>query len=455
MRYLLLFISLVFVNFSWAQDKHLLYNQTHNPQSLMLNPGAAYQKTEFHVGVPLLSNIYASVGNTFLNVDNLFNVNNINDNIAAAIERVSPKDFAALNQKLDLLNVGWNNKNLYYSAGIYQESDGVLNFPKDLIELAYNGNAGLSRSYDIGEINFRGNVQTVFHFGINKQVDKSLHLGFRAKLYTSSLNIRSVRNSGRFISRQPLAVSLLLDQRISNLDLRFDSTGLEDADELTPGNILIGSNYGLGIDLGMSYYFNDNLEFTASLLDFGFIYFSNNTRRDLTRGYFDYEGLDFEFPDFNAGDDIISYYQNLSDEIKQNLPTETTSDAYAYMQPAKLNLGLSYSFGGRARSSCNCRVSTSEMRSSNQTLSVHGFTMVSAGNFFYSINAMYERSLWRAFYAKLSLGIDQFNRPNFGGGIALDVWKLNVFMNVDRLNNFSNIYYAEALSYQFGLNLKF
>jgi|GEM_PF-6869042 len=68
---------------------------------------------------------------------------------------------------------------------------------------------------------------------------------------------------------------------------------------------------------------------------------------------------------------------------------------------------------------------------------------------------MYERSFWKTVYAKVSLGLDQFNKPNYGAGLALDVWKINLFVNVDRLNQFSNIYNAEALTYQFGLNLKF
>jgi len=453
MRYIFVIALWVLSNSLWSQNKHLLYNQTHNPQSLMLNPGAAYEKTDFHVGVPGLSNIYASAGNTILNVDNFFNNNDFNANVALAINRISPKDFVAFNQKLDLINVGWSNGDRYFTAGVYQESDGVSNFPKDLIELAYFGNAGQNRSYDIGQINFRANVQSVFHFGINEQVNEDLHLGARVKLYSSSVNIRSVRNSGQFNSRES-GSGILLEQSISNLNLRFDSTGLEDADQLSTGNILIGSNFGLGLDFGLSYFFDDRWEFTGSILDLGFIRFNKNTRRDVSRGFFEYEGLGIQFPNFAAGDDLISYYQNLGDDIEQDLPTETTADPYTYVQPTKLNAGLSYNFGGEG-SWCECRVNSRGKRAGNQTLSLHGFSMVNAGNFFYSITGMYERSFWKTVYAKVSLGLDQFNKPNYGAGLALDVWKINLFVNVDRLNQFSNIYNAEALTYQFGLNLKF
>jgi len=452
MRHVLVFWSLLCLIQAKAQDKHLLYNQTHNPQSLMLNPGAAYQATEFHIGVPALSNLYASVGNSVLNVDDLFNANDFNSNVAVSLEQISSTDFLAFNQKLDLINFGFSHNNRYYSAGVYQESDGVFNFPKDLMELAYFGNAGQDRSYDIGEINFRANLQTVFHIGVNQQMSDELHLGVRGKLYTSSVNIRSVKNTGQF-NTGPGEDGILLDQSISNLNLKFDRTGLEGESNLSPGNILLGSNYGLGLDFGLSYFFSERWEFTASVLDFGFIHFSKNTRRDAYQGFFEYDGLPVEFPQFSEGDDLITYYQNLGDEIEQNLPTETSGDAYTYMQPAKINLGLSYNFGGKANS-CNCRLKSAEKQEGNQTLSLHGFSMVSANNVFYSLNAMYERSFWKTVYLKVSVGIDQFNQPNFGGGVALDVWKINLFANLDRLNHLGNVYNAEALAFQFGLNLK-
>jgi len=450
MKYIPILFFVLVSNILWSQDNHLLYNQTHNPQSLMLNPGAAYEKTDFHIGVPLLSNVSASVGNTILNVDDLFNTRDFNANLAKSLDRISAKDFVAFNQKIELINFGWKSKSRYYTAGVYQESDAVLNFPKDLLELAYYGNAGQNRSYDIGQINFRGNLQTVFHFGINQQVNDDLRIGVRSKLYTSSVNIKSVRNTGRFISRENQQ-GLLLNQSISNLDLRFQSTGFESFDQLTPGNILIGSNYGLGFDFGMSYFINERLEFTGSILDLGFIRFIKNTSQDVYEGSFDYDGLGIQFPDFD--EDLIDYYQNLLDDIETNLLGETTSGSYIYVQPTKINLGLSYNFGKKARP-CNCSLKSGGKRSGNQTLSLHAFSMVSAGNLFYSLNGMYQRSFWKVLYAKVSLGIDQFNRPNFGGGLALDVWKLNLSLNVDRLNHFNNIYNAEALAFQFGLNLK-
>jgi len=283
-------------------------------------------------------------------------------------------------------------------------------------------------------------------------VSDDLHIGVRSKLYTSSVNIKSVRNTGRFISRDNQQ-GFLLNQSISDLNLNFQSTGFQSLDQLTPGNILIGSNYGLGFDFGMSYFFNERLEFTGSILDLGFIRFTKDTSQDVYEGSFDYGGLVIQFPDFASGVNLIDYYQNLLDDIETNLLGETTSRSYTYVQPTKINLGLSYNFGREARP-CTCSLKSVAKPSGNQTLSLHAFSMVSAGNLFYSLNGIHQRSFWKVLYAKVSLGIDQFNRLNFGGGLALDVWKFNLSLNVDRLNHFNNIYNAKALAFQFGLNLK-
>jgi hypothetical protein len=338
--------------------------------------------------------------------------------VVASLDRISAKDFVAFNQKIDLINFGWKSNLRYYTAGVYQESDAVLNFPKDLLELAYYGNAGQNRSYDIGQINFRGNLQTVFHFGINQQVNDDLHIGVRSKLYTSSVNIKSVRNTGRFISRENQQ-GFLLDQSISKLNLNFQSTGLQNIDQLTPGNILIGSNYGLGFDFGISYFFNKRLELTGSILDLGFIRFTKDTNQDVYKGSFEYGGLGIQFSNFQSSDDLIDYYQDLLDDIETNLPGETTSGSYTYVQPTKINLGLSYNFGKEVRP-CTCNLKPVVEPSSNQTISLHAFSMVSAGNLFYSLNGIYQRRFWRVLHAKVSLGIDQFNRLNFAGGLALD-----------------------------------
>lgn len=350
MKHLCFFI-LVFSFFSlFSQDKHLLYNQRHNPQALLLNPGLAYESTHFHVSLPVLSNFYTSVGNTALSVDDIFNSNSINNSIEEAINQISKSDFVSFSQKAELFQVGWKFRDIYFTTGVYQESHGVINFPEDILELAYYGNAGQNRSYDFGQINFKANLQTVLHFGMNKKVNDRLHLGARAKLYTSSFNARSQDNRGQFNSLEP-ASGLLLEQSLTNLSLNLEIAGLDLGNEYYLGDtsmrdllineVLFGSNMGFGVDVGFSYRLQDNLELTASLLDLGFINFSNDVKKQTATSDYDYDGLSFMI---TSGSFSIPRLDLLED-FEKNVALSTTPHSYLYTQPTKVNLGLTYDFG--------------------------------------------------------------------------------------------------------------
>ena len=460
MKHLCFFILVFSFSLLFSQDKHLLYNQRHNPQALLLNPGLAYESTHFHVSLPVLSNFYASVGNTSLSVDDIFNSNPINSAIEEAISGISKSDFVSFSQKAELFQVGWNFRDVYFSTGVYQESHGVINFPEDLLDLAYFGNAGQNRSYDFGQINFEANLQTVFHLGLNKKVNDKLHLGARAKLYTSSFNVRSQDNRGQFNSFEP-ASGLLLEQSLSDLSLNLEIAGLDVGNEYNLGNtsmrdllvndVLFGSNMGFGVDLGFSYRLRDNLELTASLLDVGFINFSNDVEKQTVTSNYEYDGLSFLL---SSGPLSIPQL-DLLEEFEDNVPVSSAPHSYLYMQPAKINLGLAYDFGGNLSNAEACNCLQPRQDSTNQSLSIHGFGMLYGGNFFYSLNAMYQRSFWESLYAKVSLGTNQYNTFNYGASLALDVWKVNIFMNINRLNELGNVYFSKSLALQFGVNFKF
>lgn len=438
----------------------MLYNQRHNPQALLLNPGLAYESTHFHVSLPVLSNFYTSVGNTSLSVDDIFNSNSINNSIEEAINQISKSDFVSFSQKAELFQVGWKFRDIYFTTGVYQESHGVINFPEDILELAYFGNAGQNRSYDFGQINFKANLQTVLQFGMNKKVNDRLHLGARAKLYTSSFNARSQDNRGQFNSLEP-ASGLLLEQSLTNLSLNLEIAGLDLGNEYYLGNtsmrdllineVLFGSNMGFGVDVGFSYRLQDNLELTASLLDLGFINFSNDVKKQTATSDYDYDGLSFMI---TSGSFSIPRLDLLED-FEKNVALSTTPHSYLYTQPTKVNLGLTYDFGSNPSDTKACDCFDAREASTNQSLSVHGFGMLYGGNFFYSLNAMYQRSFWESLYAKISLGTNQFNTFNYGASLALDVWKVNIFMNINRLNELRNVYFSKSLALQFGMNFKF
>lgn len=450
----LILIIFCIPTFLLAQDRALLFNQTHNPQALMQNPGMRYEQTDFHIGMPGLSSVYASFGNTGFTFNDLINDNDINDNIDAILAQLSPNGFLTFTQSLDLINVGWHHKSYYFTAGIYQELDANIYYPRDMLDLVFKGNAGENRVYGFDDLNFTGNMQTVFHFGINKKIHGKLFMGTRVKLYTSNLNVKSTDNSGTFASvYNPTGNDGLLFQNIRRLDLTFQSTGLDNFDEMSISDAAIGSNLGLGLDFGVSYHISRQAEITASILDFGLIRFNKNTRIDRVVGSYYYTGTQFNFPQFDANEDINDYFQEVEEEVKESIKTEESDRAYTYFQPVKFNLAFSFSFGGN-KNDCNCAYDYNPV-DGNQKLGVQFFSLLRPKHFQNSLIGFYERSFGNVFYTKFMLGFDQFNKTNYGLGFGLDYKGINLFLNFDRINDIENIYYANAFSVQTGLSFKF
>jgi hypothetical protein len=269
----------------YGQAQSLLFNQTKDPQAIMLNPGIRYQETDMHIGIPFMSNLMINISNSAFSVADIFNDQDINQNIDRQIRELDENDHFQINQRIDLINIGWQKDQYYYTAGFYQEFQANANYPEDLLRLVYYGNASKNGAYTLDGLDGSLNAQGVFHFGINKAVSKKLYIGGRAKVYTASFNAHTRNNDGGFTSRAT-DQEAVLEQRISNLDVRLNTAGFDrNSDEtISPGAFLLGSNLGVGIDLGFSYQVNRRTEITGSILDLGFISFSKDTKNLRLKG---------------------------------------------------------------------------------------------------------------------------------------------------------------------------
>ena len=49
-------------------------------------------------------------------------------------------------------------------------------------------------------------------------------------------------------------------------------------------NSLLGGNLGAGIDVGFTYHVTPQLQFSGSLIDFGFVQHTKNIKNNLSRG---------------------------------------------------------------------------------------------------------------------------------------------------------------------------
>ena len=467
MRKVLICIVVLWTSVLFSQNKQLIYGVKEIPQSLLLNPGGIVEQ-KYHFGIPFLSQFHINGGSSGVSVYDIFQESggDINDRIRSKIFEMENTDFFTATQQLELVNFGWRAKNeIYFSGGIYQEFDFIAYFPKDLAILAWEGNQNyLDYEFDLGEISTTGDFLTVYHFGANKQLNKNLTMGIRAKLYSSMFSFRSVNNKGTFFTRLGDGTVNIYEHILQDIDMRVETSGyasLRDLDGSSEviskilGRAFFGGNIGVGADIGATYDITENITASASILDIGTIFHSKDVETYHAHGDYTLNGIELLFPPLNIGEPAPPYYDDLEDEIEKEVPIDTINDSYSQFRPVKMNAGIAYSFGRimGGDNECDCR---------NRGGGVDRDQ--SAGLQFYSVfrpkgpqmagTLYYYRRFTDYISAKATYTLDSYSSSNIGLGVVADFGKFNLYVAADNLLKYGNLAKAKSVSLQFGFNIK-
>ena len=448
----LIFTFLIGLN-SFSQNKQVLYDFAGLPQTLLLNPGLETDY-KFHIGVPLLSGISSEIKSTGFSLSEIFAVNNnsITNKISAVLNKIDADDYLKVNTQIEVFSAGFRfDKKTYISFGFYQELDAIGYLPKDAFTLINEGNTSyLNKSFSISEMIYKLDVLGVIHAGISRKVSDELTLGGRFKVYSSALNLETSNNSGTFTTG--LGNNNMYIHQLDNVNLNLRTSGLRSNNEYISDartyieNSLLGGNLGAGIDLGFTYHATPQLQFSGSLIDFGFVHHTKNIQNQLIVGSFTFEGIEFEF------DSNRNYWQELDAALKEQLPIVENQDSYTSWRPAKLNAAIKYSFGEKRSKYCF-----------DNTLK--DFYTNAFGAQLYSVfrplrqqfafTSFYEKSFSNKLQAKITYTIDDYSYNNIGVGVSAKIWKINFYGILDNLTKLSDISSSNNVSLQFGFNLLF
>lgn len=452
---------------SIAQNKQLLYGLEEVPQSLLLNPGGIVPQQK-HFGIPFLSQIHLNGGASGVSVYDIFGKTDtdINTKIRNKIFEMKNSDFFTATQQLELINFGWRAKNeIYFSGGIYQEFDFISYFPRDLAILAWEGNRDyLGYEFDLGEINATADLLTVYHFGANKQVTKKLTAGLRLKLYSSMMSIRSTNNSGTFVTTQNEGTLNIYEHAINNVDITVHTSGIASLDgkdsSAIPGEIIgrafFGGNFGLGVDLGVTYDVSSNWQASASILDLGAVFQTKDVETYHAEGSYILNGIELLFPPLGPGEPTFPYYDDLEDEIEREIPIDTISSSYSQLRPVKVNASLKYSFGKVTGNSaaCDCMNQGGGV-SRAQAVGIQLYSIFRPKGPQLAGTLFYYRKIWDFLGAKATYTVDPFSYSNVGLAAVTDLGRFNFYIAADNLLSYGNIAKAKSVSLQLGFNIKF
>ncbi|WP_024770891.1 DUF5723 family protein [Aquimarina macrocephali] len=458
MRIVIFFIGL-WGCLGYSQNKETLYDFTDLPQSLLLNPGADIN-FDYHVGVPFLSQFHINAGLRGASIYDVFadDDRNVNDKIETTLNTLTSNDYLTLTQQLELISFGWEskkNKNIYFSGGIYQELDVIGYFPKDFVVLAYQGNRDfLNQPFRFSTINGSVELLTAFHFGYTKKVNKKLTFGARAKLYSSMFHIRSAKNRGTFTTVETPQGNNVYQHVISNADVTVRTSGyasLKDAEgkEIVNkliGRAFLGGNLGVGVDIGFTHKINEQLAITGSANDLGMILYAKDVETYKARGNYVFEG--FETPIQFSGQNA----QDFLDELEEAVPLDTLSKAYVTMRPLKLNSSLRYSFNRYDDGTCDCYLE-GEKPPYMDAVGLQLFTQFRPKRPQYAASLFYYKRFFNFLRTKLTYTIDDYSYYNIGFLTSIHINKINFYISVNNLLEYTNLAKARGTSVQLGFNV--
>ena len=435
-------------------QQQLAFSFGESPQTLMLNPGAE-TNFRYHYGVPLLSNFNLNAGLTGFDLSDLFLADGQSFDLKfqRVLAKVGETDHVHFNTRIDVLNGGYRYDDYtYLSFGFYQEADVMFYLPKDILDLGYYGNTTfLNRAFSFSHLSLKADVLGVLHAGISRKVDSKLTIGGRVKIYSSSINVESNHNSGTLTTVEE--ETNLLRQNVNNLNVEVRTSGLIDSNDQfleSPGSILsstfLGGSLGLGFDFGMTYHFTPQVEFTASIIDFGFVRHSKDARTFGASGDYTFDGINFEYDPENP----VDYWQQLENEVDAAIPTTETQDAYTTWRPTRINAALKYSFGD-IRSKV-CYGPTHKQYYYNAIgFQVHSVFRPRGPQF--AFTSFFETSLSEKIHTKLTHTFNEYSATIIGSGITFQWGKVNVFGLVDNVLGARDLLSATALTVNFGVNM--
>lgn len=453
MRKFLLLIFLLHVGLSFAQHKPVLYGFDKIPQGLLLNPGAETDY-KYHVGIPLLSGISVSANSSGVKIEDLFRNDNIdfNTKFNNAVNNLGRNDYIYINSQIEVINAGYQlNRKDYISAGFYTEIDAFLKLSKDLLDLLKDGNAPfVNRNFLFSDLAAKADVLGVIHAGITRKFNEKFIAGARLKIYSGALNVTSTGNRGSFTTR--LGNRGIYQHSLNNININGYSSGLYNnnnvydlkAKDIT-GNLFLGSNLGLGFDIGFTYSVDDQTEISASLLDVGFISYSNKVRNGTVQGNYIFDGIEFRFDNTNP-----DYWSNLNNDINARIPRSENRESYSVMRPLKFNFSGKYSFG-KTRREENCADMSFNDYYDN---SVGGqiYSVITPIGPRFALTGFYERKFSKRLNTRITYTVDDFSNSNIGLGFSANIWKLNIYTAVENVLGLSDLAATKTAAFQFGIN---
>ncbi|PKP20051.1 MAG: hypothetical protein CVU05_09900 [Bacteroidetes bacterium HGW-Bacteroidetes-21] len=370
--------------------------------------------------------------------------------------RLHQVNYMSVENHIDLISLGYRWKDFYFDFHIAEKTEFRVSFPKDLMVLGWEGNAGQSLLGQEAFLSFLGATATHYReyaWGTSWKMNDKLTLGGTAKLLFGKANLYSKKTDLTFTTREDdFAYTINADMEVYSsqpifdvLELYYDYEGdsivYKDTtyDDVTAKQMIFNTkNPGTAIDLGASYKFNDKISFYASVLDIGFIKWKDNVNTFKLKGEYLWDGWHDIRPSLMQDSTLINEtIDNYRDSVIHLFDPQYQETSYTQWLTPKFYLGGTYQFHEKLKVGMLLRGDVFQHR-------LHGGVTLSANS-----------QLTKWFGTSVSYTIHNSSFNNVGLGLVFKIPWFQFYLVSDNVTSFIWPQATRNVNFRIGVNMLF
>lgn len=325
-----------------AQRNFTMHQHQHMGQSIHLNP-AFRPNARFYVNVGVGMHSFG-MNHSGFTLDQLLVERDYDDslefrpaNAIAAMDRINHFNLDFNNE---LIGFGLRLGETYFSLTATNRMQFSFIYPRDLFKIVFEGNGGefLGQRADLDGLGIKLNSYMEYALGMNRSfLDERLVLGARFKLLSGIANIHTAR-SELGITTDSTTFDITIDGAMHAYSSGLDSYDNSDFRNLGFKYLTRFPNMGMGLDFGATFQLNDMIDFSASVIDLGFIRWKDGNKNFISNDVnYTFQGVDIN--QYMA--DSSSFVNNFSDSLRAIFDASENDDAYT------TSLNTRFYFGAR------------------------------------------------------------------------------------------------------------
>jgi len=447
----------------WSQTQNSLYFMNGIPQASGVNP-ARTPDCGFYIGIPILSPLSTQISSSPLAYEDIIYPHPTQDSLItflhplgdqeAFLDKIKPLNVLLADTRASVLSIGFSTGAGFFTLDLTTRAEANLYFPGDLARLVLEGadEEGVYNMDGTG-VDFSGFDEIAL--GWSGAIGSKWQIGVRGKALFGFGNL-STNSSELEVSTSEELWNIQADMEFSAslpfAEVVYDEDGIiediiieDEINNMRPSALFKqafnAKNFGLAVDLGVDYRPSDRWLLSASVLDIGYIHWTDEVHKVSFKTDYDFSGLEvnpFEFTgDLSFGDYVDSSFSAMADSLAGGLEF-TPGGAYNSRLNPKLYVGASWwatpniNFGVLSR--------TDFLRDAifEQLTASANFSAGRILNF--TLSYTYMTDYWK----------------NIGAGISLNAGPLNLYLISD--NTLNALFWTEearAVNFWFGVNLVF